>query len=259
MRFLNLLVRVCMSPHPHLPSIPVEPTISEQKLQDSLGVFVGRLGSMCVAAAEKFLVWRAALEHSISRKTCESRIDDPVLEERPRVTICIAPAATVGLGHAELGSLARCRSILDSGQGQETDSVIRVVKNPSFYLAEFPCLLANMSDLRTHLLEESPAEAHAEPNALRSSVPQNRKRIVRRRDRTENLNDSWRLKMLTEKSMNKFMSMFIMSFLYFIAEMGIGAYSGSLALIADAFHILTDVVALSIGYYAAKVRTDPLR
>ncbi len=110
-----------------------------------------------------------------------------------------------------------------------------------------------MSDLRVHLLDEVQEETHLQQAGPWNSSPKKQRKIHRRRDVEEDINATWRLKMLTQKSMNKFMAMFMMSFLYFIAEMGIGAYSGSLALIADAFHILTDVVALSIGYYAAKV------
>jgi hypothetical protein len=76
----------------------------------------------------------------------------------------------------------------------------------------------------------------------------------RRRDVAADLKAAWRLKLLlSEQSKQKFVLMLGLSFVYFMAEISIGVYASSLALIADAFHVLTDVVALAIGYYAAKV------
>jgi len=47
--------------------------------------------------------------------------------------------------------------------------------------------------------------------------------------------------------------MLILSFSYFCAEMTIGVMSGSLAVLADAFHMLTDVAALVCGYWVAQL------
>ena len=43
------------------------------------------------------------------------------------------------------------------------------------------------------------------------------------------------------------------TFLFFLLELISGYYSGSVALIADAFHMLSDVAALFIALYATKV------
>jgi len=47
--------------------------------------------------------------------------------------------------------------------------------------------------------------------------------------------------------------MLILSFSYFCAEMTFGIMSGSLAVLADAFHMLTDVAALVCGYWVAQL------
>lgn len=43
------------------------------------------------------------------------------------------------------------------------------------------------------------------------------------------------------------------SCLLFFTELGVGYWVGSIALIADAFHMLNDVVSLIIAVYAVKV------
>ncbi len=43
------------------------------------------------------------------------------------------------------------------------------------------------------------------------------------------------------------------TFIFFLLELISGYYSGSVALIADAFHMLSDVAALFIALYATKV------
>jgi zinc transporter 1 len=47
--------------------------------------------------------------------------------------------------------------------------------------------------------------------------------------------------------------MLFLSGSYFLAEMVVGVMSGSLAVLADAFHMLTDVAALICGYYVAQL------
>jgi len=63
----------------------------------------------------------------------------------------------------------------------------------------------------------------------------------------------WRLRMASENSARKFLIMLILSFSYFCAEMTFGVMSGSLAVLADAFHMLTDVAALVCGYWVAQL------
>ena len=63
----------------------------------------------------------------------------------------------------------------------------------------------------------------------------------------------WRLRVASEKSARKFFFMLILSSAYFLAEMIFGVLSGSLAVLADAFHMLTDVAALVCGYWIAQL------
>jgi cobalt-zinc-cadmium efflux system protein len=72
------------------------------------------------------------------------------------------------------------------------------------------------------------------------------------------LGAGWRLrvasdKIASEKSAKKFFFMLVLSFSYFAAELVFGVLSGSLAVLADAFHMLTDVAALVTGYYVAQL------
>jgi zinc transporter 1 len=39
---------------------------------------------------------------------------------------------------------------------------------------------------------------------------------------------------------------------FFILELGVGIYVGSLALMADAFHMLNDIISLVVGLWAVK-------
>lgn len=48
--------------------------------------------------------------------------------------------------------------------------------------------------------------------------------------------------------------MLIMTFLFFLVEMICGYVSHSMALIADSFHMLSDVMALAIAYGCLKVK-----
>ena len=43
------------------------------------------------------------------------------------------------------------------------------------------------------------------------------------------------------------------TFIFFLLEIISGYYAGSVALIADSFHMLSDVVALFVALYASKV------
>jgi len=75
----------------------------------------------------------------------------------------------------------------------------------------------------------------------------------RRKDLHDDLGAGWRLRVASEKSANRFFFMLILSFSYFCAEMTFGVMSGSLAVLADAFHMLTDVAALVCGYWVAQL------
>jgi hypothetical protein len=108
-----------------------------------------------------------------------------------------------------------------------------------------------MSDLSRSLLEEATDPFLAE---FPEDVLDVEDKVYRRRDVESDLVAAWRMKLLlSERSKKKFTVMLCLSFAYFWAEISIGVYAASLALIADAFHVLTDVVALAIGFYAAKV------
>lgn len=67
------------------------------------------------------------------------------------------------------------------------------------------------------------------------------------------LGAGWRMRVASEKSARKFFFMLILSFSYFVGEMVFGIMSGSLAVLADAFHMLTDVAALVCGYWVAQL------
>lgn len=47
--------------------------------------------------------------------------------------------------------------------------------------------------------------------------------------------------------------MLLMTFLFFVVEIGFGYLSNSMALVADSFHMLSDVLALAIAYGCLKV------
>jgi len=63
----------------------------------------------------------------------------------------------------------------------------------------------------------------------------------------------WRMRAASEQSARKFFFMLLLSLSYFIGEMVFGVLSGSLAVLADAFHMLTDVAALVCGYWVAQL------
>jgi len=76
---------------------------------------------------------------------------------------------------------------------------------------------------------------------------------TRRKDLHGDLGTGWRLRAAAQKSSRKFSLMLFLSGSYFLAEMVVGVMSGSLAVLADAFHMLTDVAALTCGYYVAQL------
>lgn len=39
---------------------------------------------------------------------------------------------------------------------------------------------------------------------------------------------------------------------FFVLELGVGLFMGSLALMADAFHMLNDIISLVVGLWAVK-------
>lgn len=45
--------------------------------------------------------------------------------------------------------------------------------------------------------------------------------------------------------------------LFFLIEIGAGCWVGSLALMADAFHMLNDIISLAIGLWAVKMSQRP--
>lgn len=57
----------------------------------------------------------------------------------------------------------------------------------------------------------------------------------------------------TEASKWKLIAMFSLNFTYFLVELVVGYLTHSMALVADSFHMLSDVVALCVAYFAVKV------
>lgn len=51
----------------------------------------------------------------------------------------------------------------------------------------------------------------------------------------------------------RLISMLSMTFVYFVVELVMGHVTGSLALVADSFHMLSDVVALIVGLLSVRV------
>ena len=56
------------------------------------------------------------------------------------------------------------------------------------------------------------------------------------------LSREWRLVLLSS-----------FTFFYFIIELVVGYTAGSIALIADSFHMLSDVVSIGVAYYALQL------
>ena len=50
--------------------------------------------------------------------------------------------------------------------------------------------------------------------------------------------------------------MFTMTFVYFLVEIAVGYYSNSMALVADSFHMLSDVAALVVAFMSVKVSSS---
>jgi zinc transporter 1 len=55
----------------------------------------------------------------------------------------------------------------------------------------------------------------------------------------------------------RFYVMFVLTALMFLIELGFGMWATSLALLADSLHMLSDFVALMIGYYSVRVLRKP--
>lgn len=53
--------------------------------------------------------------------------------------------------------------------------------------------------------------------------------------------------------MCKLAAMFSMNFVYFLVELVVGYICNSTALIADSFHMLSDVAALLVAFFAVRV------
>ena len=51
----------------------------------------------------------------------------------------------------------------------------------------------------------------------------------------------------------RFIAMFVLTFLYMIVELGVGVKYNCMSLIADAFHMLSDVIALIVGWTSITV------
>jgi len=68
------------------------------------------------------------------------------------------------------------------------------------------------------------------------------------------------LRLCHDKDAWRFRGMFVLTGAYFIIELVYGLTTGSLALIADSVHMLSDLIALLVGFYSLKVarrsRTD---
>jgi len=59
-----------------------------------------------------------------------------------------------------------------------------------------------------------------------------------------------------KKRKHAFYAMFFLTGSYCLLEFGVGIYAGSLALVSDGFHMLSDFLALVVGFCAVKYATD---
>ena len=62
-------------------------------------------------------------------------------------------------------------------------------------------------------------------------------------------------KIQTDNDRTKYLIMILLTGIFFVVELVVGIQVGSLALQSDAFHMLSDVLALSIGFIAKKLST----
>ena len=93
--------------------------------------------------------------------------------------------------------------------------------------------------------------AHDGDNGAHATEPT--KGWKRRKDLDGDMGASGRLHAAAQKSSRKFAFMLVLSASYLLAEIVVGVMSGSLAVLADAFHMITDVAALVCGYWVAQL------
>ena len=53
-----------------------------------------------------------------------------------------------------------------------------------------------------------------------------------------------------------FFSMMVMTTLFFFVEIIVGYMTNSMALVADSFHMLSDIISLFVGFFAMRVGFD---
>ncbi len=56
---------------------------------------------------------------------------------------------------------------------------------------------------------------------------------------------------------NRLLFMLMLTFSYFLVELIVGEVTNSNALVADAFHMLSDVVALGVAFFSVHISTKP--
>eukprot|EP00282_Hemiselmis_andersenii_P006375 CAMPEP_0114178134 /NCGR_PEP_ID=MMETSP0043_2-20121206/38385_1 /TAXON_ID=464988 /ORGANISM="Hemiselmis andersenii, Strain CCMP644" /LENGTH=240 /DNA_ID=CAMNT_0001276533 /DNA_START=23 /DNA_END=742 /DNA_ORIENTATION=+ len=150
----------------------------------------------------------------------------------------------------------RSTPLLQMGRGQERERLLvpmpREEESPherdrGRSPAPFP---GQAERLLVQEVEEQEAAAAASANLVSTS-------LHRRKDMLDDRGALGQLKAGAQRSMDKFALLFWLYAVYLIVEIVVGVMSGSLTLISDALHMLTDLVAIAIGWYAAKVSIRP--
>lgn len=59
--------------------------------------------------------------------------------------------------------------------------------------------------------------------------------------------------MVSIKRTTKLFILLVLTFIFFIAEISVGYYANSIALIADSFHMLSDLLSIGVALYAIKL------
>ncbi|KAJ1482803.1 cation efflux family-domain-containing protein [Baffinella frigidus] len=108
--------------------------------------------------------------------------------------------------------------------------------------------------IRNDWAVERPAIAKVAPSRSPAEANRSPKDPLRRMHLQGNdMGAAWRLKVAGEESARRFSIMLVLSTGFLIAELVFGVLSGSLALMADAFHMISDVVAIVCGMWVARL------
>lgn len=113
------------------------------------------------------------------------------------------------------------------------------------------------SPLKQGLLSDNNGNSGLEPRAAKASIKSvpyaHKSTATRRKDLADDGGASARRVLEAKKSTNRFFWMSILTGSYLIAELSFGILAGSLALLADALHMFTDLAQLLIGWWVSTI------